>query len=46
MNLVGAALLVASLMVNTNLPALVLEAIWMVIALAGLAFAFARRGQA
>ncbi|HSG33492.1 MAG TPA: permease [Sphingomonadaceae bacterium] len=46
MNLVGAGLLVASLLVNTNLPALVLEAIWMVIALVGLTVALMKRGKA
>jgi hypothetical protein len=38
-NLVGATLLVLSLLVNTNLPALVLEGIWAVIAAVGLAMA-------
>lgn len=36
-NLVGAALLTVSLMVNFNLPTLVLEIVWMGIALLGLA---------
>jgi peptidoglycan/LPS O-acetylase OafA/YrhL len=35
-NLTGATLLVLSLLVNTNLPALVLESIWAAIALFGL----------
>ena len=38
-NLVGATLLVLSLLVNTNLPALVLEAIWAAIAAVGLVMA-------
>ena len=37
LNLVGAALLTVSLMVNFNLPTLVLEIVWMAIALFGLA---------
>ena len=36
LNFVGAALLTVSLMVNFNLPTLVLEIVWMVIALFGL----------
>ena len=38
-NLAGATLLVLSLLVNTNLPALVLEAIWASIAAVGLVMA-------
>ena len=38
-NLVGATLLVLSLLVNTNLPALVLESIWAAIAAVGLVMA-------
>ena len=37
LNLVGAALLVASLLVNRNLPSLVLELTWASVALFGLA---------
>ena len=45
-NLAGATLLVLSLLVNTNLPALVLEATWAAIALFGLSkAAMARRVQ-
>ena len=36
-NFVGAALLTVSLMVNFNLPTLVLEIVWMAIALFGIA---------
>ena len=36
MNLVGAALLVLSLTVNRNLPSMVLESVWAVVALFGL----------
>lgn len=36
LNLIGATLLVLSLLVNTNLPALVLETTWAAIALWGL----------
>lgn len=36
-NFIGAALLTVSLMVNFNLPTLVLEIVWMAIALFGLA---------
>jgi len=43
MNFAGAALLVLSLLVNTNLPALVLEGIWAAIALWGLFLAFRAR---
>ena len=45
-NLAGATLLVLSLLVNTNLPALVLETTWAAIALFGLSkAAISRRGQ-
>jgi hypothetical protein len=45
-NLVGAALLLASLWVNFNLAAFVLEVVWAAIALIGLIGALrARRGQ-
>jgi hypothetical protein len=37
LNLIGAALLTVSLLVNFNLPTLVLEIVWMGIALFGLA---------
>ena len=40
LNFVGAALLAVSLTVNYNLPTLVLEFVWMAIALFGLARAF------
>ena len=43
MNLAGAALLIASLLVNRNLPSLVLELTWAVVATAGLAKAATRR---
>ncbi len=43
LNLAGATLLVLSLLVNTNLPALVLEAVWAAVALAGLAISLRRR---
>ena len=36
LNLVGAALLAVSLSINYNLPALLLEAAWMIIALYGI----------
>ena len=42
-NLVGATLLVLSLLVNTNLPALLLEGIWAAIALFGLSKALMTR---
>lgn len=45
LNLIGAALLAVSLTVNYNLPTLVLEFVWMGIALYGLGKAYrARRG--
>jgi hypothetical protein len=43
MNLVGAGLLALSLTVNTNLPSLVLEAIWACVALWGLCKAVNKR---
>ena len=45
-NLVGAALLTASLLVHTNLASLVLEGFWAAIALWGLGKAWRGRGQA
>jgi len=36
LNLAGAALLVASLVVNRNLPSLILESIWAAVAIFGL----------
>lgn len=46
-NFLGAALLTVSLMVNFNLPTMVLEIVWMAIALFGLARALlARRKNA
>ena len=44
-NLLGAALLTVSLMVNMNPPSLVLEGFWAAIAIWGLAKAFVRRGR-
>ena len=44
MNLLGAALLVASLLVNRNLPSLVLELTWASVAIWGLARAALHRG--
>ncbi|WP_114520174.1 hypothetical protein [Altererythrobacter sp. ZODW24] len=44
-NLLGAILLTISLLVNYNLPTLVLEIVWMGIALFGLAKEFKRRRQ-
>jgi hypothetical protein len=43
LNFIGAALLTVSLMVNFNLPTLVLEIVWMAIALFGLTRALAAR---
>ena len=45
-NLVGATLLVLSLLVNTNLPALLLDGVWAAIALWGLSKALLSRRQA
>ncbi|MGB7374879.1 CBU_0592 family membrane protein [Pontixanthobacter sp.] len=42
-NLIGAVLLSISLLVHTNLPSLVLEVIWISVAVWGLAKAFAAR---
>ncbi len=42
-NLVGATLLAISLLVHTNLPSLVLEAIWISVAIWGLTKAFMAR---
>ena len=42
-NLAGASLLAISLMVNTNLPSLVLEGIWAAVALWGLTKAWVER---
>jgi peptidoglycan/LPS O-acetylase OafA/YrhL len=44
MNLVGAALLILSLTVNRNLPSMVLESVWAVVALFGLGKALVTRG--
>ena len=46
MNLVGAALLIASLTVNRNLPSMVLESVWAAVALFGLGKALLSRGRA
>ena len=46
LNFIGAALLTISLMVNFNLPTMVLEIIWMVIALLGIAKALRQRAAA
>lgn len=46
LNLIGAALLTVSLTVNFNLPTLVLEIVWMAIALFGIAKALRARGKA
>ncbi|MDN3645157.1 permease [Pontixanthobacter aestiaquae] len=45
-NLVGATLLAVSLLVHTNLPSLVLEAIWISVAIWGLTKAFLARRKA
>ncbi|HTN15275.1 MAG TPA: permease [Sphingomonadaceae bacterium] len=44
-NLLGAALLTVSLLVNTNPASLVLEFFWAAIAIYGLASAFLKRGK-
>ena len=46
LNLVGAALLIASLTVHFNLASMTLEIVWAGIALIGLIRAWARRGPA
>ena len=46
LNFIGAALLTVSLTVNFNLPTMVLEIIWMVIALLGIAKALRQRAAA
>ena len=46
LNLVGAALLIVSLMVHFNLASMVLEIVWAGIALIGLVKAWAKRGAA
>jgi hypothetical protein len=46
LNLVGALLLVASLLVHVNLASLILESVWAVIAVYGLAKAWRGRKQA
>jgi peptidoglycan/LPS O-acetylase OafA/YrhL len=46
MNLVGAVLLVLSLTVNRNLPSMVLESVWALVALFGLGKALFARGSA
>ncbi len=43
LNLVGAALLILSLTVNRNLPSMVLESVWAVVALFGLGKAFIQK---
>jgi len=43
MNFAGASLMVLSLLVNTNLPALVLEGIWAAVAIWGLSKALISR---
>ncbi|MBP7951893.1 MAG: hypothetical protein KAZ17_00245 [Sphingorhabdus sp.] len=45
-NLIGAALLTVSLTVNFNLPTMVLEIVWMAIALFGVTKALRARGAA
>lgn len=44
-NLAGAALLTVSLLVNTNLPSLVLEGVWASVAIWGLGKAWIKRRQ-
>jgi len=44
-NLLGAALLTVSLLVNTNPASLVLEFFWAAIAIYGLVLAFLKRGK-
>jgi len=46
MNLAGAALLVLSLAVNRNLPSMVLESVWAVVALFGLGKALIGQSRA
>jgi peptidoglycan/LPS O-acetylase OafA/YrhL len=46
LNLVGAALLILSLTVNRNLPSMVLESVWALVALFGLGKALFARGSA
>lgn len=46
LNLIGALLVVTSLLVHTNLPSLVLESAWALIALVGLAKAWRMRTKA
>jgi hypothetical protein len=45
-NLIGAALLTVSLTVNYNLPTMVLEVVWMAIAVFGIVKALRARGNA
>jgi len=45
-NFIGAALLTVSLTVNFNLPTMVLEVIWMIIALLGIVKALRQRAAA
>jgi peptidoglycan/LPS O-acetylase OafA/YrhL len=45
LNLAGAALLILSLTVNRNLPSMVLESVWAVVALFGLGKAFLGRSR-
>jgi peptidoglycan/LPS O-acetylase OafA/YrhL len=46
LNLIGAALLILSLTVNRNLPSMVLESVWAVVALFGLTKAVIGRSRA
>ena len=46
MNLVGAVLLILSLTVNRNLPSMVLESVWAIVALFGLGKALISRSRA
>ena len=45
LNLVGAGLLILSLTVNRNLPSMVLESVWAVVAVFGLGKALLSRGR-
>jgi peptidoglycan/LPS O-acetylase OafA/YrhL len=45
LNLVGAALLILSLTVNRNLPSMVLESVWAIVALFGLAKALLEKRE-
>jgi hypothetical protein len=46
LNLIGAALLILSLTVNLNLPSMVLESVWALVALFGLTKAVIGRSRA